>query len=48
MKEYDLFFTQLARQDLDIAKNFYDNQASNLGDYFSFVPTIFVGMHTRA
>ncbi|MBN2824170.1 MAG: type II toxin-antitoxin system RelE/ParE family toxin [Campylobacterales bacterium] len=43
MKEYDLFFTQLAQQDLDIAKNFYDNQASNLGNYF--IDSIFADLH---
>jgi plasmid stabilization system protein ParE len=34
MREYRLLFTELAQQDLYVAKNFYEEQACNLGDYF--------------
>jgi Tfp pilus assembly protein PilF len=34
MKNYALIFTELANEDLFIAKNFYDEQAQNLGAYF--------------
>ena len=34
MKNYVLFLTELAKEDMKIGQQFYENQSENLGDYF--------------
>ena len=34
MKDYKLYVTELAQEDLQIGQNFYERQAKHLGDYF--------------